>query len=83
MDCDEAVAGTAPLFRQLLNASAEESATEVARGLIQARGCVDYFALEMTVSVHLSCETLCPGLFYLLVPSRMRSTSLARLSGGA
>ena len=29
MDCDEAVAGTAPLFRQLLTASAEESATEV------------------------------------------------------
>ena len=29
VDCDEAVAGTAPLFRQLLTASAEESATEV------------------------------------------------------
>ena len=48
MDCDEAVAGTAPLFRQLLNASAEESATEVVRGLIQARGCVDYVMVGLS-----------------------------------
>ena len=30
-----------------------------------------------------SLSTLYPGLFHLLVSSRMRSTSLARLSGGA
>jgi len=44
VDCDEAVAGTAPLFRQLLNASAEESATEDAiyfLGEALRRGVID------------------------------------------
>jgi len=44
VDCDEAVAGTAPLFRQLLSASAEESATEDAiyfLGEALRRGVID------------------------------------------
>jgi len=44
VDCDEAVAGTAPLFRQLLTASAEESATEDAiyfLGEALRRGVID------------------------------------------